>query len=260
MVAGRLPSSFHSGSPLLTGSGRPVRSRNVASWPMPSRWKIVAVRSCGCDAIRGRVAAGLVAGAVHLAAADAGAGQGEAEHVPPVVAAAELVDLGRAAELADGHDQRFVQQPALVEVFDQRREADVEHRAEHVLQPVGILGVRVPQRVVDGRVARLARPADVDQPHAGLDQPPRQQHALPPAVLAVALADPLGLVANLKRLAGLRRRSAGRRRPGECRRSCESRSTRSTSSRCRPTCSNSDSRLSQPQRRDVALQAQPSTW
>ena len=51
VVAGCVPSSFHSGSPLLTGSGRPVRSRNVASWPMPSRWKIVAVRSCGCDAV-----------------------------------------------------------------------------------------------------------------------------------------------------------------------------------------------------------------
>ncbi len=30
---------------VLTGSGRPVRSGNVARWSMPSRWKIVAVRS-----------------------------------------------------------------------------------------------------------------------------------------------------------------------------------------------------------------------
>ena len=115
------------------------------------------------------------------------------------------VDLGRAAEFGDGHHQRLVQQPALVQVFDQGRKTDVEHRAKHVLQPVGVLRVRVPQRIVDGRVARIARPADVHQPHAGLDQPPGQQHALPPAVLAVALADFVRLVADLEGLARLAR-------------------------------------------------------
>ena len=132
------------------------------------------------DLARVRIGADGVAGAEHLRRPDAGAGQREAEDVAPVVAAADAVDLGRAAELADRHDQRLVQQPALVEVVDQRGEGDVELRAEDVLQPVGVLGVRVPHRVIDRVVARLARPVDVDEPHPGLDQPPGEQDALAP--------------------------------------------------------------------------------
>src|SRR5262249_58133851 len=48
---------------------------------------------------RGLLALG-VGGAEHLAAADAAAGQHHAEAVGPVVAAAQAVDLPRAAELA----------------------------------------------------------------------------------------------------------------------------------------------------------------
>ena len=103
----------------------------------------------------------------------------KAEDMSPVIAAALAVDLRSAAEFADGHHQRLGQQATLVQILDQRGEADVELRAEHVLQAVGVLGVRVPHRVVDGRVARLARPIHVDQPHAGLDQPACQQDDWP---------------------------------------------------------------------------------
>ena len=66
----------------------------------------------GLDLVGAGVGAQGVAGAIHLGRPDACAGQGEAEDVAPVVAAALAVDLRRAAELADGDDQRLVEQAA----------------------------------------------------------------------------------------------------------------------------------------------------
>ena len=52
--------------------------------------------------------------AVHLPAADPAAGQHDRVARRPVVAAGIPVDLRRPAELAQAHDQGFVQQAALV--------------------------------------------------------------------------------------------------------------------------------------------------
>ncbi len=98
--------------------------------------------------VRRRIGAVLVAGAEDLAAGDAGAGQREAEHGTPVIAPSLTVDPRRSAELADGDNQRLMQQTALLQVLQQGGEADVELGAEHVLKPLGVLGVRVPHRVV----------------------------------------------------------------------------------------------------------------
>ena len=116
-----------------------------------------------------------------------------------MVAAGGGIDLGRAAELADRNHQRVVQKSALLQILEQCREADVEHRAEHVFQPVGVLGVRVPHRVVDRRIARLAAPIDVHEPYSGFDQPASQQQTLPPLRPRVAVADFVGLLVHGKR-------------------------------------------------------------
>lgn len=76
---------------------------------MPSRWKIVAVRSPPRIGSVAGVGAVLVAGADHLSAADPSADHRETKNVPPVVAPAELVDLRRAAELTDYHNKGFLQ-------------------------------------------------------------------------------------------------------------------------------------------------------
>ena len=104
----------------------------------------------------------LVAGSDDLAAANAGSCHREAEDVAPMIATAVAVDLRSPTELTDHDDQRFVEQSALGQVIHQCGERHVELRAEIVLQSVGVQSVRVPQRIIDGIVARIASPIDVD--------------------------------------------------------------------------------------------------
>src|SRR5580700_7502205 len=59
--------------------------------------------------------------------------------------------------------------------------------------------MRVPHRVVDGRIAWLATPVDVHHSHAGLDQPPCQQQRLTPLRACVAVANLLRLLLNGER-------------------------------------------------------------
>ena len=77
----------------------------------------------GLDGVLDALGVGLADG---QAAADAAAGQGQAEAVGPVVAAAERVDLGRPAELAAAEDDRPVEQLAALEVAEQGGEGGVE--------------------------------------------------------------------------------------------------------------------------------------
>ena len=65
-----------------------------------------------------------------LAAADAAAGQHGTEHVVPVVAAVVAVDLGRAAEFAEHGHERLVEQAALGQIGEQRRQGRVERRRQ----------------------------------------------------------------------------------------------------------------------------------
>src|SRR5262245_43934096 len=131
-----------------------------------------------------RIGTILVAGAEDLAAGDTRPGQGETEYRAPVVTAAQVVDPRRSAKLADDHHQRLAQEAALLQVLHQGREADIEDRAEDVLQAIGVQGVRVPHRVIDGRIARLAAPVDMNESYPRLDEPTGQQHRLAPGVPA----------------------------------------------------------------------------
>lgn len=81
---------------------------------------------------RRRVAADAVARADDLPTAHPATRQRDGEAMPPVVTPAAAVVLGRAPELAHRHDERFVEQTALVQVREQRGIGGVERRAEHI--------------------------------------------------------------------------------------------------------------------------------
>ena len=145
-----------------------------------------------------------VGGADGSAALDSPTGEGGAEGAHPVVAAGGGVHARGAAVFPPGDDERRLQQPPLVEVFDEGRVGLVEGGEEAGLQGPEVVVVRVPPPQVDG-----------DQSHARFDHPPRQQQPLVPAGvvatrphaggvlrrIAVAVADGLRLGIEVERLA-----------------------------------------------------------
>src|SRR5215472_1588769 len=70
------------------------------------------------DGVRGGEGADAVGGADDLAAADAAAGQHDAEAVRPMITAAVDVEARRAAELPHHDDQSFVEHAAFRQVLD----------------------------------------------------------------------------------------------------------------------------------------------
>jgi hypothetical protein len=92
------------------------------------------------------------------------------------------------SELADRHDERFGKQAAVFEIVEQRGERHVEQRAKRVLQTIGVERVGIPHRVVDGAVARLARPVHVHKPHARFNEASRQKTTLPPSMAPIPIA------------------------------------------------------------------------
>ena len=156
---------------------------------MPSKMKHCGRQVARLHTVFNWVATLFVTGSVNLASADSRAGHRETEHRSPVVSTAFVVDFGSASKLADRYDQRFVEQPALVEILNQRRKADVELWAEHVFHSVRILSVRIPKWIVDRIVTRFARPLHVNKSNTGFDQSSSEQHTLAPAVVAVTFAN-----------------------------------------------------------------------
>src|SRR5205814_8757268 len=119
-----------------------------------------------------------------LAALDAAAAHHCRPGVRIVMAAALGVDLRRAAELAHPDDQGRVEQAAFLEVAHQRAPGRIENAAQ-ALDLVEVVGVRVPAEAA----AVDAAERYLDERHAALDEPPRQQTALAEEVLAVLVAD-----------------------------------------------------------------------
>ena len=91
--------------------------------------------------------------------------------------------LGSAAELAHDDDQRLLEQAPLVEVFQERRETLVEHGQKLVLQPVEVLGVRIPA-VAHRHLVEVDR----DHRNAPLGQPAGEQHGLAEPMMTVPVA------------------------------------------------------------------------
>ena len=73
--------------------------------------------------------------AEHEAPLEAAPGDDRAVGVGPVIAAAVLVDLRRAAELARVDDERRIEQAALVQIGDQRRKRLIDGRHELLVAP-----------------------------------------------------------------------------------------------------------------------------
>ena len=80
----------------------------------------------------------------------------------------------------------LLQQAALLEVVEQRRH-DVIELGDHLLVRFEVLAVAVPPG-----------PADADERHARLDQPPRRQALLAEQRRAVAVADALRLAGDVE--------------------------------------------------------------
>ena len=148
----------------------------------------------GVDGVVERGGAGLVRLAVDVAAADAGAGDDGRVAVRPVVAAVGAVAVARgadallraAAELADGDDQRLVEQAALVQVgrAGRRGPGRASGRtgsSSGSVRPVWWSHEWLSELATLGQI-------DLDDPRAGLDQPAGQQAALAERVAAVEVA------------------------------------------------------------------------
>ena len=97
-----------------------------------------------------------------------------------VAARLSAVDLGRAAEFAEGDDQRRVEQAAAVEILDQG--GDGVSKAVNVLVALEDAGVMVPSAIVER-----------DERYARLDQAAGEQGALAERVAAVGVAHVVGL-------------------------------------------------------------------
>ena len=120
------------------------------------------------DGVFDDVVGEIVGLAVDRAAFDAAAAHPDGEAARMMIAAVVLLRqaalrIDRAAEFAAPDDERLVEQAALLQVLDEAvaRLIDV---AALVGQPAGDVGVRVPIVVID-----------LHEPHAALDQPPREQ-------------------------------------------------------------------------------------
>src|SRR5258706_4809993 len=119
--------------------------------------------------IVGRLGPFRVGSSHNPAPSDATACQGRAEDIWPMVAPGVGVYFGRAAKFAPGEDHRRREQAALVEILDERTVGSIPARKEAVAHCVEALYMSVPPTEVDGH-----------EPHACLNEPPRQKQTLAP--------------------------------------------------------------------------------
>ena len=136
----------------------------------------MAAKSSGVTGTPRRVGPFVVAGADRRASWHAGSGHQRGKTIRPVIAIGVLVDLGRATEFAEHHDERRFQQASLVQIVQQRRETLIESRTQLLLGPShpGQVGpVRVPGVEGDDVV-----PLDLDEARPRFDQPACQQARL----------------------------------------------------------------------------------
>ncbi len=99
--------------------------------------------------------------------------------------------FGRSAEFAHHHHERLVQQAVHFEIVEKRRDALVERRKQPGAKLLAVVGVGIP-------VVHVAH-VGLDDRHAGLDQPARQQERLAEHVPAVAIAQARIFAVELER-------------------------------------------------------------
>jgi hypothetical protein len=123
-------------------------------------------------------------------------------------AAGHVLHPRRPPVLAHHDDRGVVQHPAGVQVVEQRGERGVEARPELVLQPRGLVDVRVPPGVHQPVLV----PAHGDELPTGFQQPPGGQARLTEQRHPVAGAEFFGFALHVERVAELARRE---HRPGQ---------------------------------------------
>ena len=161
----------------------------------------------GVHGVALRGGGGLVGLAVDVAALDAGAADDARVAIRPVVAAVGTVVVAAgadaafraAAEFAEGDDEGFAEEAALVEVFKERAQALIEHGAGFALHAFGEALVVVPGVVVG--VGDLG-PDDLDDARAGFDEAAGEEEALAKGVAAVAVAEFFALGGEVEGCAG----------------------------------------------------------
>ena len=95
-------------------TGRLPGARRRFSPSIPKQWYSVAAKSCSVSGSSLRFGGRRIGTAVHISTFNSAAGQHNAEHLGPVVAASVFVHFRRAAELAGEHHQRGIQEAAHV--------------------------------------------------------------------------------------------------------------------------------------------------
>src|SRR5690242_2809689 len=113
-----------------------------------------------------------------------------------MIAAGVAVDLGRAAEFSHPHDERLLQQAAVLEIAHERAPSGVERLAQ-LLNNVEVILVRVPTDPAGHPGS--GRQGHLDERHAPLDEPPRQKATLPEQAAAIAVAERMRLVLKIER-------------------------------------------------------------
>src|SRR5262245_12679006 len=119
-----------------------------------------------------------VGGADDGAAGDAGTGGDGEAGTGPVITAAGGVDLWCAAEIGEPDHKSRAEQPALLEVDEQLRQALIDAGHEAVFEALEVVLMGVPGAVGDG-----------DEADAGLDQAAGEQAALTGILFAVCVAE-----------------------------------------------------------------------
>ena len=104
-----------------------------------------------------------------------------------MVTARGRIDLRRAAKFGAHADERRGEQAAAVEVADERGEPLVEG---------GRVGAHV---CLDGVVVVPTAVGERDEPHARLDEPPREQHPHAGGIATVFILDGVGLLRHVER-------------------------------------------------------------
>ncbi len=137
-----------------------------------------------------------VACAIHRAAPNATAREQAGETTAPMIAAPVGVAARRAPHFADGHDERFFEQPARVEVGDERGRSLIKGGQEMFLH-IGIVAVRIPTVTIGAIVM------DGDKTRAGLHEPPRHEAGLPEEMAPVSIAQLGALSPDIERAACL---------------------------------------------------------
>ena len=229
---------------------------------MPIAWNTVWAMCSGATGLSVGILGPLVAGAEHLPAADAAAGQQHRHGTPssgrgrrrpaPPERGSPIFGL-RPISLVTSTSV-VVQQAALVQVVEQRREGPVELRQQAVLQAVEVVAVRVPAAAALAQLVEflVALPEDGDERHARLDQPPGQQHRHGVDARAVPLADRLRLGAQVERGLRLPRRQQRERLAAGACRSRGSAASRSARRWAASSARSSVAAVEQPLGRDVA--------